>query len=95
VNICVKTIGFPDLKKNWGSNEITVGLEGRTFGDLLQNLKLAYGDAIQKALLNEKRAVHGSVQVLRNERKWIPRGDLSFSLQDGDEVSFLLMVAGG
>jgi len=95
VNICVKIIGFPDLKKNWGSNETTVGLEGRTFGDLLQKLKGAYADAIQKTLLNEKGAVHGSVQVLRNEREWIPREDLSFSLQDGDRVSFLLMVAGG
>jgi molybdopterin converting factor small subunit len=95
VNLRIKLIGFPDLKRLIGSNEIEVPLEGATFGDLLRQLEYTYGAPVRKALLNEKGGVDGSVQVLLNDREWISREDLSLALTDGDRVTFLLMVAGG
>lgn len=95
MNLHVKLIGFPDLKRLIGGNEIALQVQGETLGDLLRHLEAAYGAPIRKALLDAKGIVDRSVQVLRNDREWISREDLSFPLQEGDRLTFLLMVAGG
>ncbi|MDY7038456.1 MAG: MoaD/ThiS family protein [Thermodesulfobacteriota bacterium] len=95
MNIKVKLIGFPDLKRIIGSNEVAVQVDGGTFGDLLKHLERTYGPPIRKALLDKKGAIDKSVQVMRNEREWISREDLTFPLNDGECLTFLLMVAGG
>lgn len=95
MNLHVKLIGFPDLKRLIGGNEIALQVQGETLGHLLRHLEATYGAPIRKALLDAKGAVDRSVQVLRNDREWLSREDMSFALRDGDRVIFLLMVAGG
>jgi molybdopterin converting factor small subunit len=95
VNLRIKLFGFPDLKRLMGGNELTVKIDGGTFGDLLGHLEKTYGQPLKKALIGAGGEVDSSVQVLHNEREWISRDDLSHPLNDGDLVTFILMVAGG
>jgi molybdopterin converting factor small subunit len=86
MKIKLKFFGFPEVEKRVGSKEIDLDLNGSTYGDLLNYLHKTYGESIKKAL---------GQQILRNGKEWIRRDDLAYSLQDGDQLSFLRMVPGG
>jgi molybdopterin converting factor small subunit len=95
VSLRVKLLGFPDLKRLLGGTEITLALEAATLDELLDRLEQTYGAAVKRALLDANGHIDPTVQVIRNDREWIPRDDLGHPLKDGDRVTFLLMVAGG
>jgi molybdopterin converting factor small subunit len=95
MNVRVRLIGFPDLKRLVGGNEVSVSLDGTSFGDLLRRLEESYGSPMRNALLDGKGGVDASVQVLKNERDWMSRDDPAQPLHEGDEITFMLMVAGG
>lgn len=95
MNVKVKFIGLPDMKRILGGKEIALQLEGVTFGDLLKHLKQLYGETLHKALLNDRGLVDNSVQVIRNELVQVAREDLSLHLKEGDTITFLFMMAGG
>lgn len=86
MRIKLKFFGFPEVEKEVGSKEIALDLDGSTYGDLLNYLHKTYGESVKKALW---------LQILRNGKEWIRRDDLTYSLQDGDQLSFLRMVSGG
>jgi len=86
MKIKLKFFGFPEVEKKVGGKEIDLELDGSTYGDLLNYLHKTYGESIKKTLWQ---------QILRNGKEWIRRDDLAYSLQDGDQLSFLRMVPGG
>lgn len=86
MKIKLKFFGFPEVEKRVGGKDVDLDLEGRTYGDLLDYLRETYGESIKKAL---------GQQILRNGKEWIRRDDLSYCLQDGDQLTFLRMVPGG
>jgi len=86
MRIRIKLVGFPEVERAVGGKEIDLQMWGRTFGDLLQHLKKTYGELTMNKL-------HG--QILRNGKEWIQRENLTYSLEDGDQVTFLQMMGGG
>jgi molybdopterin converting factor small subunit len=86
MKIKLKLFGFPEVERAVGGQEINLEFDGSTYGDLLNYLHKTYGESIKKAL---------GQQILRNGKEWIRRDDLAYSLQDGDQLSFLRMVPGG
>jgi molybdopterin converting factor small subunit len=86
MKIKIKLVGFPKVEQVVGGKELDLQLEGNTFGDLLRQLKRTYGELVTKNLQG---------QILRNGREWIHRDNLTCSLQDGDQVTFLQMMGGG
>jgi molybdopterin converting factor small subunit len=95
VNVRVRLVGFPELKRLLGKQEIDVESEAETLGDLLAHLKDKYGPAVVKLLLDDRGRLDPSVQVIRNEGEWLKKDDLSQPLREGDLLTFLLLVAGG
>jgi molybdopterin converting factor small subunit len=95
MEVRVKFVGLPELTRAIGRKEVSARLEGDTFGDLLRHLADSYGAPFRKSLLTPEGTVHETVQVLRNGDRWIPRDALDASLEDGDSLTFLLMMAGG
>jgi len=86
MNLKVKILGFPDIQEILGGNEISLEINGKNLGDLLEHLQGSYGPVMQKALQG---------QILRNGREWLQPDDLCHPLEDGDQVSFFHLVAGG
>ena len=86
MKIKLKVFGFPEVEKILGGNGVDLDLQGRTYGDLLNYLRETYGESIKRTL---------GQQILRNGKEWIRRDDLSYTLQDGDQLTFLRMVPGG
>ncbi len=86
MKVKLKFFGFPEVEKRVGGKEIDLDLDGKTYGDLLQCLKKIYGESIKNTLWQ---------QILRNGKEWIRRDDLSYKLEEGDQLSFLRMIPGG
>ena len=86
MKIKVKLVGFPEVEHLVGGREIDLQVEGRTFGDLLLHLQKTYGEPVVKNLRQ---------QILRNGKEWIKRDEMDYSLQDGDQLTFLQMMGGG
>ncbi len=86
MNLEVKILGFPDIQEILGGNEIKLEIDGKNLGDLLEHLRNLYGEVIQKILEG---------QILRNGREWLQPHDLSHPLENGDQVSFFHLLAGG
>lgn len=86
MKIKLKFFGFPEVERRVGGKEIDLDLEGHTYGDLLNYLGKTFGESVQKAL---------GPQILRNGKEWIRKDDLTHSLEDGDQLSFLQMIPGG
>lgn len=86
MKVKLKFFGFPEVEKRVGGKEIDLDFEGETYGDLLNYIQKNYGESIKNALWQ---------QILRNGKEWIRRDNLSYTLQDGDQLSFLRMIPGG
>ena len=86
MNIQVKLFGLSEMEHLVGGNEISLEMRGSTVADLLDHLATTYGEHVRKSF---------PFQILRNGREWIRWEDLSHSLEDGDQLNFLLMAGGG
>ena len=86
MDVKVKLYGLRELERLIGGNEISVQMEGNTIADLLHHLTQTYGENFRKSF---------PFQILINGREWIHWKDLSHSLENGDQLSFLLMAGGG
>ena len=86
MDIKVKLHGLQEMERLIGGNEISVEMEGSTIADLLHHLTKTYGEHVRKSF---------PFQILINGREWIHWKDLSHTLKDGDQLSFLLMAGGG
>ena len=95
MRVRVTFAGLNDLTRAIGAKEVNAEFEGGTFGDLLGHLERAYGAPLRKEVLTPAGTVNETVQVIRNGAEWIGRDALDAPLQEGDGVTFLLMMAGG
>lgn len=86
MKVKLKFFGFPEVEALLGGREVDLQVEGNTYGDLLQHLQKSYGDSVMKNLW---------IQTLKNGREWIGKDDLTHSLKDGDQLTFLQMITGG
>ena len=86
MNITVKLFGLSDMERLVGGKEISLEMKGSTVADLLDHLATTYGEHVRKSF---------PFQILRNGREWIRWEDVSHSLEDGDQLNFLLLAGGG
>ena len=84
-------IFLPALPEAIGRKELEVQFAGETVNDLVTR----YGRAAKQALYDEAGKLDPVVQVLLNGQEWITRDQLDRTLQDGDNVILMMMMAGG
>jgi len=95
MEVRVKFMGIPDAVKAVGSKEVTAEIDEPTLGALLRQLQTTYGAPLQKAIFTQRGAVDHTIQLLRNGADFVERDALDLQLEDGDQLTFLMMMAGG
>ncbi len=88
-------IFLPVLPEAIGRRELEVEFAGETVNDLIEHLVTRYGRKAKQALYDDKGKLDPVVQVLINGEKWVTRDQLDTSLQNGDSVILMIMMAGG
>jgi molybdopterin converting factor small subunit len=95
VKVLLRLAGFPQIVRRVGSDEVEVAFPGNTLGDLLQWFQETHGIPTRTAVLDRAGQLDQSIQVLRNGVEWISRDETDRVLVEGDEVTLLVLVAGG
>jgi MoaD family protein len=88
-------IFLPVLPEAIGRKELQVEFAGETVQDLIEHLIARYGRKARQALHDRNGQLDPVVQILLNGEQWVTHDRLDTVLQDGDDVMFLLMLAGG
>ncbi|MHC4974823.1 MAG: MoaD/ThiS family protein [Planctomycetota bacterium] len=91
MKIKVKTL-LPQLAEAMGSQEIELEFAGTTAGDLVAHLIQRYGRKARAALHDQSGAMDPVVQMLRNEKEWVRT---ETTLEEGDTVTLMMLMAGG
>jgi MoaD family protein len=88
-------IFLPALPEAIGGNKLEVEFSGTTVNHLIESLIERYVQKARQALYDEKSKFDPLVQVLLNGEEWVTYDQLDTALQDGDELIFMMMMAGG
>ena len=86
---------LPVLPEAIGRKELQVEFAGETVNDLIEHLIARYGRKAEQALYDTDGQLDPVVQILLNGEQWVTHDRLDTVLQDGDDVMFVLMLAGG
>lgn len=86
---------LPVLPEAMGRKETEVEFAGHTVNDLIEHLVAQYGRKAKQALFDDRDQLDPVVQILLNGEEWVTHDRLDRTLQDGDRLMFMLMLAGG
>lgn len=86
---------LPVLPEAIGRKELELEFDGQTVNDLIDHLVAEYGRKAKRALYDERGRLDPMVQILLNGEEWVTHDRLDRTLQDGDQVVLMLMLAGG
>jgi MoaD family protein len=88
-------IFLPVLPEAIGSKELQIEFAGKTINDLIEHLIARYGRKARQALYDREGQLDPVVQILLNGERWVTHDRLDTLLHDGDDVRFMLVLAGG
>ncbi len=88
-------IFLPVLPEAIGRRELQVEFAGETVNDLIEHLVAQYGRKARQALYDSTGELDPVVQVLLNGEEWVTHDRLDTTLQDGDNVMLMIVMAGG
>ena len=86
---------LPTLPEVIGGKELRVEFDGETVNDLLEYLMTRYGRKARQALCDDQGKLDPVIQVLLNGEEWVSHDRLDTVLQDGDDIIFMMLMAGG
>ena len=88
-----KTIKIHQSLRNLTDGQSTVEVNGATVGECLKELVKRF-PSIEPQLFNKKGTLYNYVEIYANSKSTYPE-ELAFPVKDGDELTIILMLAGG
>lgn len=95
MKITVEFLSLPNVVKMVGSKNVAIEFNGRTVDDLIRSVCEKYGSKVQQFLLDETGHLDMSFAITINKQEWIRREQMSRTLCDGDQVTIMMLAAGG
>jgi MoaD family protein len=95
MKVRIEIVGVPMLSDVIGMKKFELDVPGKTVKDLLEELIRKYGVKVRKVLYSEKGAFDPMIQIAVNGEKWIPADQHDTTLNDGDTILFMILLAGG
>ena len=95
MSVTVEFLSLPNVVKMVGSKTITMDYSGQTIEGLVRQVAEKYGKDVKKFLLDETGHLDMLFKVVRNKEEWIQADQMQKSLQDGDRITIMMLVAGG
>ncbi len=86
---------LPALPEALGRKDLDVEFSGETVNDLIDHLVARYGRKARQALLDPDGKLDPVVQILLNGEEWVTHDRLDTVLHEGDDLIFMLVLAGG
>ena len=93
--INVEFLSLPIVTKIVGSKFLTLDFSGQTLNELIHEIINRYGQELRSFLLDESGKLDRTFKVHLNKKEWIPPEQMNKTLKDGDQVTLMMLVAGG
>lgn len=95
MKIQVEFLSLPKVTRIIGCKSIDFDLRGRTIFDLIQELSSTYGDELAQFLLDRCGKLDTAFKIMINKKVWISEDMMDTPLQEGDQVTIMMLVGGG
>ncbi len=95
MKIYLEFLGFPMVSDVLGKKKMELNFPGSTVLDVINELIRLYGKKIREAFYDEKGNLDVTIQTMLNRKTFIPADRHHTPLNDGDTLTFMLLLAGG
>ena len=95
MKITVEFLSLPNIVRKVGSKSVVLDFSGTTVRDLVREVAGKYGSDVQKFLLDETGNLDMTLSLTVNKQEWIRYNQMDKPLHDGDQVTIMMLVAGG
>ena len=95
MKISVEFLGFPMISDVIGKTRLELAIAGNTVKDVIDELVRTYGEKIRNSFYDENGRLDVTIQMMLNGKSLTLSGKDHTPLNDGDTVTFMLLLAGG
>ena len=95
MKITVEFLNLPNIVRKIGSKSVVLDFSGVTVDELVHEVAGKYGSDVQKFLLDESGNLDMSLSLLLNKEEWVRHNQMDKPLHDGDQVTIMMLAAGG
>jgi len=95
MKINVEFLGFPMVSDVIGKKKLELDVSGETVKDVIDELIKNYGKKVRDAFYDTEGNFDLMVQIALNGKSFIPADKHHTPLKDGDNLIFMLLLAGG
>ena len=95
MKIQVEFLGFPMVSDVIGKKRVELDTAGNTVKDVIDELIRIYGKKVREAFYDEKGRFDVTLQMTLNGKIFNPADKQYTPLDEGDTLTFMLLLAGG
>jgi MoaD family protein len=95
MKINVEFLGFPMVSDIVGKKKLELDIPGNTVKHVIDELIRLYGKKAREAFYDEKGNLDVTLQITLNGKTFVPADQHHTPLNEGDTLSFMLLLAGG
>ena len=95
MKVTLEFIGFPDVVQAAGQKKVSLDIRGGTVGDVVSGLIERYGEKVKGSFYNDDGSFDPNVQIILNEENYVSLDQHDTQVREGDQVTFMLVMAGG
>jgi len=95
MKISVEFLGFPTVSDVVGKKNLELDISGQTVKDVIDELINHYGRKVRDAFFDAQGNFDLMIQIVHNGKSFIPSDKHSTPLNEGDSLTFMLLLAGG
>jgi hypothetical protein len=96
MNIEIQFTGFPLLFDIFQNKWHDYVFSGGTLSELIEDLVECFGDPVRESIYDpQTQTLDPAVQIILNKKEYVHHAVFSRKVEEGDQVSFLKLLAGG
>ena len=95
MKINVEFLGLPMVSDVVGKKKLELDISGMTVKDVIEELINRYGKKVRDAFYDAQGNFDLMIQIALNGKSFIPADKHNTPLKEGDNLIFMLLLAGG
>jgi molybdopterin converting factor small subunit len=95
MKINLEFLGLPIVSDVVGKKKLELNVSGTTVRDVIDELINRYGNKIRDSFYDTQGNFDLMIQIALNGKSFIPPDEHNISLNEGDTLIFMLLLAGG
>jgi molybdopterin converting factor small subunit len=95
MKISIEFLGLPMVSDAIGKKKLELNISGETVKDVIDELIKRHGKKVRNAFFDAEGDFDVMIQTVLNGKSFIPADKHHTPLNEGDTLTFMLLLAGG